>query len=195
MNIRVCKNTHNINDGNKGIVASILPDDEMPKTLDGKCAEIILNPLGVINRLNPAQLQEQYINFMSDHVVELMKQTEDYSEKEDIFFSYLKALNKAEYDFYDIEFIGMNRGQKHEFLDSVEAGGIYIHQPPFFGNTSKEQFKKIFKEHPEWCTEYVFEGIEKPMTMGDIYFIRLIFSLFPSNCGKLLRALTTNLSC
>lgn len=110
---------------------------------------------------------------MSDHVVELMKQTEDYSEKEDIFFSYLKALNKAEYDFYDIEFIGMNRGQKHEFLDSVEAGGIYIHQPPFFGNTSKEQFKKIFKEHPEWCTEYVFEGIEKPMTMGDIYFIRL----------------------
>lgn len=37
--------------GNKGIVASILPDDEMPRTLDGKCAEIILNPLGVINRL------------------------------------------------------------------------------------------------------------------------------------------------
>jgi hypothetical protein len=102
-----------------------------------------------------------------------MKETDDYSEKEDIFFNYLKALNKEEYDFYDIEYIGMNRGQKHEFLDSVEENGIYIHQPPFFGNTSKEQFKKIFREHPEWCTEYVFKGIEKPMTMGDLYFIRL----------------------
>lgn len=110
---------------------------------------------------------------MSDHVVSLMKATEDYSEKEDIFFSYLKALNKEEFDFYDIEFIGMNRREKQEFLDSVEENGIYIHQTPFFGNTTKDQFKKIFKEHPEWCSEYKFVGIEKPMTMGDIYFIRL----------------------
>lgn len=110
---------------------------------------------------------------MSDHVVKLMKETDDFSAKEDIFFQYLKAINKTEYDFFDIQYIGMNRQEKHAFIENVEQNGIYIHQPPFFGNTTEEQFKKIFKQHPEWCTEYKFVGIEKPMTMGDIYFIRL----------------------
>lgn len=231
-----------ISDGNKGIVSCIVPDEEMPITESGIRAEVCLNPLGVINRLNPSQLQEQYINSMSEQVVECMKATDDYTEKEDIFFEYLKMINKKEYDFYDIEFIGMNRSQKREFLDSVEEGGIYIHQPPFFGNTSMEQFKEIFRKHPEWCKNYKFEGIEKPMTMGDVYFIRLkhepsnktsirsatnlnvknlpskstlkkekkiLYSSTPIRlgkyfqiaeyklyiCGKLLRALTTNLSC
>ena len=113
---------------------------------------------------------------MSDHVIKLMKETGDYFKKETIFLSYLKALNKKEYDFIDIEMLSMNRSQKQDFLDSIEENGIYIHQPPFFGNTTEEQFMQIYKEHPEWCTEYKFVGIEKPMTMGDIYFIRLILA-------------------
>lgn len=145
----------------------------MPRTVDGKVAEICLNPLGIINRLNPSQIQEVYINFMSDHVIELMKQTDDYNKKQDLFLSYLKALNKAEYDFYDVEMLMMNRAQKEKLLDEVEEKGIYIHQAPFFENTTEEQFKKIFKEHPEWCTEYEFVGIEKKMTMGSIYMLRL----------------------
>lgn len=166
----------------------------MPITTDGVRAEIVLNPLGVVNRLNPSQLKEQYVNFMSEHVLKQMKQTEDYQEKANIFFSYLKLLNKKEYDFFDIEYISMNRNQRKEFIDEIEENGIFIHEPPFFENTNMEQFKKIFREHPEWCDEYNFVGSEKPMTMGDVYFIRLTISLFLSNCGKFLRALTTNLS-
>ena len=147
----------------------------------------------VWNRLNPSQLQEQYLNFMADHVLKLMKETEDYTEKQNIFFDFMKSVNKEQFDFFDVEFLMMNRQQKQDFIDNIERDGIYIHQPPFFGNTTEEQFKKIFVEHPEWCTEYKFEGIEKPMTMGDIYFIRLIFGLYPFNCGKPLRGLTTNL--
>ena len=127
----------------------------------------------VINRLNPAQLQEVYINFMADHVRRIMKQTESYEEKEQLFLEFLKMLNKEEYDFYDTELIMMNRSQKEALLDEVEEKGFYIHQPPFFGNTSEEQFKEIYKKHPEWCEEYKFEGIEKPMTMGEIYMVRL----------------------
>ena len=175
------------NDGNKGVVTEIVPTEEMPVTSDGVRAEIILNPLGVWNRLNPSQLQEQYLNFMADHVVKLMKEKDDYLEKEELFFSFLKAVNKEEYDFFDIEFMGMNRQERRDFLDKVESDGIYIHQPPFFGNTTEEQFKEIFKEHPEWCTEYDFEGIERPMTMGDVYFIRLILAFFSLIAGNPLR--------
>jgi hypothetical protein len=145
----------------------------MPITTDGIRADVCLNPLGVWNRLNPSQLQEQYLNFMADHVLKLMNETEDYSEKEQIFFDFLKAVNKEQYDFFDIECLIMNRQQKYDFIDRVEKDVIFIHQPPFFGNTTEEQFKQIFRDHPEWCTEYEFVGIEKPMTMGDIYFMRL----------------------
>jgi hypothetical protein len=39
-----------INDGGKGCISMILPDEEMPTTEDGEKAEIILSPLGIINR-------------------------------------------------------------------------------------------------------------------------------------------------
>lgn len=44
--------------GDKGVVAAILPDEMMPTTLDGKLPDIIVNPLGIISRSNPAQLAE-----------------------------------------------------------------------------------------------------------------------------------------
>lgn len=163
--------------GNKGVVSQIVDDDKMPMTVDGVRAEICLNPLGVWNRLNPSQLQEQFINFMSDHVIKLMREAEDTNAQIDIFLSYLKALNKEEYNFFDVELLSMNRRQKEEFINKIlDDGVIYIHQAPFFGNTTEEEFKQIYREHPEWCTEYKFVGIEKPMTMGDIYFIRLILA-------------------
>lgn len=159
--------------GNKGVVTLIENDEDMPINEYGERAEIILNPLGVLNRLNPAQLQEVYLNFMADHVVREMKRMDNYDDKQDLFLSFLKAVNKKEYDFYDIELLMMNRTAKEEMIDEIERNGIYIHEPPFYGNTDEKMFQKIYEEHPEWCTEYKFEGIEKPMTMGDIYIIRL----------------------
>lgn len=44
--------------GNKGIVAKILPDSEMPHTADGKHIEVALNPDGVPGRINVGQILE-----------------------------------------------------------------------------------------------------------------------------------------
>jgi DNA-directed RNA polymerase beta subunit len=44
--------------GDKGVIADILPDDEMPRDADGQPFEVLLNPLGVITRTNPAQMAE-----------------------------------------------------------------------------------------------------------------------------------------
>jgi DNA-directed RNA polymerase beta subunit/DNA-directed RNA polymerase beta' subunit len=41
--------------GNKGVV-NVIPDNEMPKTKDNRVIDIILNPLGVIGRLNTGQI-------------------------------------------------------------------------------------------------------------------------------------------
>jgi len=44
--------------GDKHIVGAILPDDQMPKDENGEPFELILNPLGVQGRVNPAQIWE-----------------------------------------------------------------------------------------------------------------------------------------
>jgi DNA-directed RNA polymerase beta subunit len=44
--------------GDKGIISSIIPDDQMPHDANGRPFELLANPLGVISRTNPAQLVE-----------------------------------------------------------------------------------------------------------------------------------------
>ncbi len=49
--------------GNKGVIAKILPDEDMPHLADGTPAEIILNPLGVPSRMNVGQLLETHLGW------------------------------------------------------------------------------------------------------------------------------------
>lgn len=157
----------------------------MPMTEDGTRAEIVLNSLGVLNRMNPAQLIEQHINFMSDHVIKQIKAADDIADKVDIYMNYLKYLDKEQHDYFDEQIMMMSREQKEELMADIEEHGIFVHEPPFFNNTQFEAFKRIYREHPEWCTRYkcTFNDeddpngkpsvIEKPIVIGDIYFIRL----------------------
>ena len=47
--------------GNKGVIARILPTEDMPFTEDGIPVDIILNPLGVPSRMNIGQLFETHL--------------------------------------------------------------------------------------------------------------------------------------
>ena len=44
--------------GNKGVVARVLPEEDMPYTTDGKPLDVCLNPLGVPSRMNIGQIME-----------------------------------------------------------------------------------------------------------------------------------------
>ena len=49
--------------GNKGVVAKIMPEEDMPYTADGKPCDIVLNPLGVPSRMNVGQLLETHLGW------------------------------------------------------------------------------------------------------------------------------------
>ncbi|MGB2705344.1 MAG: DNA-directed RNA polymerase subunit beta [Candidatus Omnitrophota bacterium] len=49
--------------GNKGVVAKILPEEDMPFLEDGTPVEIVLNPLGVPSRMNVGQLLETHLGW------------------------------------------------------------------------------------------------------------------------------------
>src|SRR5436305_1790180 len=47
--------------GNKGVVARIVPEEDMPFLVDGTPVEIVLNPLGVPSRMNVGQVLETHL--------------------------------------------------------------------------------------------------------------------------------------
>jgi DNA-directed RNA polymerase subunit beta len=49
--------------GNKGVIARILPEEDMPYLPDGSPVEIVLNPLGVPSRMNVGQILETHLGW------------------------------------------------------------------------------------------------------------------------------------
>lgn len=47
--------------GNKGVISTVLPVEEMPYLEDGTPVDIVLNPLGIISRLNIGQILETHL--------------------------------------------------------------------------------------------------------------------------------------
>lgn len=49
--------------GNKGVISMILPEEDMPYLPDGRAVDVILNPLGVISRMNIGQILETHLGW------------------------------------------------------------------------------------------------------------------------------------
>ena len=47
--------------GNKGVIAKVLPEEDMPFLPDGTPVEVVLNPLGVPSRMNIGQVLEVHL--------------------------------------------------------------------------------------------------------------------------------------
>jgi DNA-directed RNA polymerase subunit beta len=52
--------------GNKGVIARILPEEDMPYLPDGTPVEIVLNPLGVPSRMNVGQILETHLGWTAN---------------------------------------------------------------------------------------------------------------------------------
>ncbi len=55
----------NLDDGNKGVISRILPEEDMPFLADGTPVDIMLNPLGVPSRMNLGQVLELHLGWIA----------------------------------------------------------------------------------------------------------------------------------
>jgi DNA-directed RNA polymerase subunit beta len=55
--------------GNKGVIAKIVPDEDMPFLEDGTPVDVVLNPLGVPSRMNIGQILETHLGWAAAHGV------------------------------------------------------------------------------------------------------------------------------
>ena len=51
--------------GNKGVIARIMPEEDMPFLEDGRSVEVLLNPLGVPSRMNVGQILETHLGWVA----------------------------------------------------------------------------------------------------------------------------------
>ena len=78
--------------GNKGVIARILPEEDMPFMPDGTPVEIVLNPLGVPSRMNIGQVLETHLGWAAKTLgIYIASSVFDGAEEEDIFRAFKEA--------------------------------------------------------------------------------------------------------
>ncbi len=95
--------------GNKGVIARILPEEDMPYLPDGTPVEIVLNPLGVPSRMNVGQILETHLGWAA-HALGLYFATPVFDGATEVEIK--KWLDEA----------GMPKSGKTELYDGMTGG-------------------------------------------------------------------------
>src|SRR5256886_2783499 len=156
--------------GNKGVIARILPEEDMPYLADGTPVEIVLNPLGVPSRMNVGQILETHLGWaghkLSDRINTLMKE----NGRAESVRRELKTI------FKDTPCLESLKDLDDDTLEAVGKGmakGVYFASPVFDGSREHE-IKSLLREAglPESGKTDLFDGMtgdkfEQPVTVGD----------------------------
>jgi len=119
--------------GNKGVVAKIVAEEDMPHLADGTPVEIVLNPLGVPSRMNVGQVLETHLGWAAK-ILGFKYATPVFDGiKEKQIRKYLEDAGKIQSDAAEVVLVGEN-GKTHlydgrtgdRFDQEIVVGYIYM---------------------------------------------------------------------
>jgi DNA-directed RNA polymerase subunit beta len=162
--------------GNKGVIARILPEEDMPYLPDGTPVEIVLNPLGVPSRMNVGQILETHLGWaahvLGEKIAALIAANTD--------AAYTRELMKKE--FAGTATLRQLLELDDEMLLRVGAGmkrGIWFGTAVFDG-AQESEIKALLASAglPSSGKTALFDGMtgeqfEQPVTVGYIYMLKL----------------------
>ena len=162
--------------GNKGVIARILPEEDMPYLPDGTPVEIVLNPLGVPSRMNVGQILETHLGWaaaeLGKKIAELVTAHTNVAalrEAIKIGFTGTATLNQL-LDLDDETLIRVASGMKR---------GIWFGTAVFDG-AQESEIKALLASAglPSSGKTQMFDGMtgepfEQPVTAGFIYMLKL----------------------
>ncbi|MCH7545955.1 MAG: DNA-directed RNA polymerase subunit beta [Planctomycetes bacterium] len=110
--------------GNKGVIARIVPEEDMPFLEDGTPVDVLLNPLGVPSRMNVGQILETHLGWAAAVLgFQAVTPVFDGATEEEV----LAAINEANVHVQErldsFEETGQNPGRHDEILARVPFGG------------------------------------------------------------------------
>ena len=162
--------------GNKGVVSSILPEEDMPHLADGTPVDLVLNPLGVPSRMNVGQILEAHLGWAARTLGE---QVAAYMEK-DFSPNALRERIKKAYSSPDFSKFLNNLSDKEvvEIAKRLKKG-IFITSPVFDGATEqdiKELLERAGLPLNGKITLYdgrTGEQFDQDVTVGIMYMLKL----------------------
>jgi DNA-directed RNA polymerase subunit beta len=162
--------------GNKGVIARILPEEDMPYMPDGTPVEVVLNPLGVPSRMNVGQILETHLGWAAKELGAKIRQLASTESSAEVVRKELKGVfrNNASAKVVD----DLDDEQVFAFARSL-AEGVPFSTPVFDGATEKEI--KTYLEKAGLPTSgkiKLYDGMtgepfEQPVTVGYIYVLKL----------------------
>ncbi|PYX38345.1 MAG: DNA-directed RNA polymerase subunit beta, partial [Acidobacteria bacterium] len=162
--------------GNKGVIARILPDEDMPYLNDGTPVEIVLNPLGVPSRMNVGQILETHLGWAGHELGKKITQLLAENTREETIKRELKALFK---DTPMVDYVADLNGDELEAAAKGLTKGVFMASPVFDGARETE-IKALLERSglPTSGKTFLHDGVtgdqfEQPVTVGYIYMLKL----------------------
>ncbi|HAU84849.1 MAG TPA: hypothetical protein DCW90_04920 [Lachnospiraceae bacterium] len=117
--------------GNKSVVSKILPDDQMPRTKDGRVVELLVNNLAIINRTIGGPIFEESQNFCSAMAVKHMKNDlKTLKERGNFLFEFISMFNERQGRMMKKTYDELTTSEKKEYIEGVMDGHIYLNMMP-----------------------------------------------------------------
>ncbi len=125
--------------GNKGVIARIVPEEDMPFLEDGTPVDLLLNPLGVPSRMNVGQILEVHLGWAGAVLgFQAITPVFDGATEAEIFGAVREANEHVQSHLDAFESTGQNPGHPRELLARMPVDGkIQLHD-----GRSGEPFKE-----------------------------------------------------
>jgi DNA-directed RNA polymerase subunit beta len=162
--------------GNKGVIARILPEEEMPYLPDGTPVEIVLNPLGVPSRMNVGQILETHLGWASKKIGQKLGELlEDGSRVDEVRKIYREVFGNTDWQ----ERTGSMSDEELAAHARTMIEGI-AYASPVFDGAREADIKKLleFAGLPTSGKTVLYDGMsgdpfEQQVTVGYIYMMKL----------------------
>jgi len=162
--------------GNKGVIARIVPDEDMPYMPDGTPVEIVLNPLGVPSRMNVGQILETHLGWAGKELGNSLKRLLSKEVRAEAVRRWFKevftetAIYKSIAKLDDDELLEMAEG----FKDGIPFA------TPVFDGAREPEIRHLLEVAglPHAGKINLFDGMsgdmfDQPVTVGYIYMLKL----------------------
>jgi DNA-directed RNA polymerase subunit beta len=163
--------------GNKGVISTIVPVEDMPYLEDGTPVDVVLNPLGVPSRMNVGQVLETHLGWAAKGLgLKIGRMLEAQQAVGEVRNFVSRVYNET--------------GGQKEAIDSLSdsevvalarnlSRGVPIATPVFDG-TAETEIKHLLKlaDLPVSGQTYLHDGrtgerFERPVTVGYMYMLKL----------------------
>ena len=164
--------------GNKGVISTIVPVEDMPYDEHGKPVDIVLNPLGVPSRMNIGQILETHLGLaargIGDKIDAMIKEQKETAEIRD-FLTKVYALGESR---QNVDIASFTDDEVRRLAENLRKG-LPVATPVFDG-AKESEIKQLLElgDLPSSGQITLYDGrtgntFERKVTVGYMYMLKL----------------------